>query len=76
MTDAELAEYLGIAGESYEAKFMAAMSPANRSLYERMHEVEVDIRLWQSGVMPKPTGVILCHDHSASKTKGDDNAKG
>lgn len=67
MTDAELAAYLGIAGEPYEARFMAGVTPERRALYERMKEVEDDVRLWQAGVGQKPTGVILCHEHASNR---------
>jgi hypothetical protein len=67
MSDQELAAYLGIDGDPNWPKFVGNMDPKARSAYERMREVEFDIKLWQAGVGPKPTGVILCHDHSRDR---------
>jgi len=64
MNDQQLAAFLGIAGDPDEHKFIARITPEQRATYERMKIVEEDIELWQAGVGPKPTGVILCHDHS------------
>lgn len=61
MTDAELLEYLGLPDGPDEQAFIANLSATHRATYERMHEVEGDIKLWQEGVGPKPTGVILCY---------------
>jgi len=68
MTDGELAIYLGIADHPKWPQYIANMNQAQRATYERMHEVEFDIALWQAGIGPKPTSVILCHDHK-SKTE-------
>jgi hypothetical protein len=64
MNDQQLAAYLGIAGDPIEHVFIARLSPEQRATYERMKTLEEDIKLWQAGVGPKPTGVILCHDHT------------
>lgn len=63
MTDAELAVYLGIADLPRWPWYIANMNPAQRETYERMYQIEFDIALWQAGIGPKPTGVILCKDH-------------
>lgn len=62
MTDAELAEFLGITNEPFRDKMIAAMTQNQRALYERMADVERDLNLWQAGVGSKPEGVIVCHD--------------
>ena len=60
MTDDELAEFLGLKGKVGCAELMAKITPEKRAVYERMHEVETEIVLWQQGVGPKPKGVIIC----------------
>ena len=61
MNDAELAVFLGIAGEPYEAKFIAGLSVEQRVLFEKMKAVE----LWDQGLGERPEGVIACgHKHS------------
>lgn len=69
MTDAELEQFLGIAGKKGCAEIMAAITPEQRATYEHMAEVEEDIRLWQLGVKPLPPGVIVCHDHKPRRIK-------
>jgi hypothetical protein len=60
MTDAELEVFLGIAGKKGCAEIMATVTPEKRALYERMATLEIEVRLWQEGLGPKPTGVIIC----------------
>lgn len=63
MTDDELLEYLGLPEGPTERLYIANLPPRSRAAYERMKVVEEDIKLWQAGVGPKPTGVILCKEH-------------
>lgn len=67
MTNEELAEFLGIAGPAFDkakvADFIAELDPAKREAYERMARVEIELRAYQAGLGPKPSGVIICHDH-------------
>jgi hypothetical protein len=70
VTDRELAEYLGISDLPRWPWYIANLDPKRRATYERMREVEEDIKLWQAGVGPKPTGVILCHEHKRGKRHG------
>lgn len=67
MTDTELLEYLGLPDGPDERAYIANLSVGHRSTYERMRETEDDITLWQAGVGPKPTGVILCHEHTKNR---------
>jgi len=60
MTDAELAAFLGVSGRKGEDKIMAGITPEQRALYERMANLEVEVKLWQAGLVPKPEGVIIC----------------
>lgn len=71
MNDQQLAAFLGIAGDPDEHRFIARITPAQRATYEAMKTAEEDIHLWQQGVGPKPTNVILCHDHSARETASE-----
>lgn len=69
MSDDELADFLGIKNEPNKDKFIAALPADQRATFEHMKKVCDDIRLWEAGVGPKPTGVILCHDHAPKKRK-------
>lgn len=60
MTDDEMAVFLGIEGKVGCAEIMANITPEKRAVYERMREVETELHLWQQGVGPRPTGVIIC----------------
>lgn len=63
MNDDELAEFLGIEKAKERSKIMATITPEQRAMYENMHEVEIDLKLWVEGVGPKPKGVIVCRQH-------------
>ena len=60
MTDAELARYLGIDNDPRWPRAIAKLSAKRRATYERMHQVEVELKLWQDGLGPKPANVIVC----------------
>jgi hypothetical protein len=60
MSDEELIDYLGLGDESTAAQIIAKIAPEKRAVYERMAQVEFEIKLWQEGVAPKPAGVIPC----------------
>lgn len=72
MTDTELADYLGLQGYSDQvrAKFIKALPPEKRAMYDKMKTTEEDIKLWQAGVGPKPENVILCFDRSTNDRGG------
>jgi hypothetical protein len=57
MTDAELATFLGLS--EAEAHLVSKIKPDKRAVYERMAEVEIELGLWQAGLGPKPSGVIV-----------------
>lgn len=63
MTDQELADYLGILSTPGWENVIRTLSRGQRATFDQMHRTEQDIKLWQEGVGPKPTGVILCHEH-------------
>lgn len=59
MTDQELAKFLGIENEPKRDAFIAALPPKKRELFERMASLEIEVALWQQGLGPKPTGVLI-----------------
>lgn len=63
MTDLELAKFLGIDDDERWPRAIAKLDPIKRATYERMSEVTIELNLWQAGLGPKPTGVIVCHEH-------------
>lgn len=65
MTDDELLEYLGLPDGPAERAWIARLLWWQRNAYEAMRTKEQDIKLWQEGVGPKPTGVILCREHKS-----------
>jgi hypothetical protein len=64
MTDEELAVFLGIANELWKDAYIAALSAERRALFDRMAGLEMECALWQAGLGPKPTGVLLDTEHS------------
>ena len=61
MTDAQLVKFLNIGDLAPEdqAKILRSLTPERRALYDRMAELETEIALWQMGLGPKPTGVLM-----------------
>lgn len=60
MTDDELATFCGLAPDDpLRGKFVQNISPAKRALFERMAQLEIEVDLWQAGLGPKPTGVLI-----------------
>ena len=55
MDDETLAEYLNI-----PVNLVSKIKPDKRAVYERMADVEFEVKLWQDGIGEKPKGVILC----------------
>lgn len=70
MTDAQLEVFLGIAGTKERAKIMVSITPQQRELYERMADLESEVKLWQEGFGPKPKGVIVCGCRRCSGGRG------
>ena len=64
MTDEELVAFVGIADLApvLQTKFIAGLTPDRRATYERMHQVTVELDLWQAGLGPKPEGVIITRE--------------
>lgn len=64
MNDDQLAAFMGIAGTKECARIMATVTGEQRALYEKMADVEMEVKLWQDGLGPKPAGVIVCIERS------------
>jgi len=62
-TNRALAEFLGIANDARWPKAIANLAPEKRASYERMAEVTMALQLYGAGLGPKPSGVIICHEH-------------
>lgn len=58
MTDEQLTEYLHLT-PAEAAIVIPKLSPQRREVYERMASVETEIFLWQNGLGPKPTNVLM-----------------
>ena len=67
MTDAELAVYLGIDDDPRWPRAIAKLEPQRRATYERMADVEMELKVWQAGAAPMPKGVIVCHEHKRGR---------
>lgn len=58
MSDAELAEWLGLTAAE-AAVIIPKLTPEKRAMYERMQAKYVEVMLWQEGVAPFPDGVLI-----------------
>lgn len=69
MTDRQLAVFLGIIDTPNWPQAIAAIIPTRRAAYERMAKLETEIELWQSGLGPKPAGVLVDGARTPAKAK-------
>jgi hypothetical protein len=58
MTDEQLTAYLHLTPAESEI-VIPKLSPQRRATYERMASLETEIFLWQNGLGPKPTDVLM-----------------
>ena len=70
MTDEQLAKYLGIEGDTRWPKVIASLTASRRAVYEKMATLETEIELWQSGLGPKPKGVLIDTARTPGRAKG------
>lgn len=68
MNDAELAGYLHITLEQ-AATYIPKLTPEKRALFDRMKNLENEIELWQAGLGPKPTGVLMDFERDKKRNK-------
>lgn len=69
MTDEQLAQYLGISDSPKWPAVVRGLHPGVRATYERMAQLEVEIGLWQQGLGPKPSGVLLTSARTPANAK-------
>jgi hypothetical protein len=67
MTDHELALYLGIIDEPNWREAIARLPAQRRATYEHMARVEHQLQLWQAGLGPRPTGVLIDEDRRRTR---------
>lgn len=71
MTDEEMAMFVGLSSEEENrVGFVKGLSPEKRALFERMASLEIEVRLWQDGLGPKPQGVIIDTERSTKRRRG------
>lgn len=58
MTDEELTKYLHLTPVE-AAIVIPKLTPERRAVYDRMASLETEIFLWENGLGPKPTGVLM-----------------
>jgi hypothetical protein len=71
MTDAELADYLGIGNTPGWENVIRTLTKKQRKGFEALKVAEEDILLWQQGVAPKPKNVIICGCDGAAHSHDD-----
>lgn len=71
MADDEMATFCGLAADDpLRGKFIATLTPEKRALFERMASLEVEVKLWQDGLAPKPTGVLIDSERDIKRRRG------
>lgn len=70
MTDEQLAQYLNIKDWPNWQEAIAAIPATRRAVFERMATLETEIDLWQKGLGPKPTGVLIDSARTPALAKG------
>jgi hypothetical protein len=70
MTDRQLAVYLNIIDWPNWQEAITALPPERRALFERMSKIEVEIDLWDQGLGPKPTGVLIDRARTPASARG------
>jgi hypothetical protein len=71
MSDEEMATFLGLTAEDEKrVGFVNGLSPEKRALFERMAGLEMELKLWQDGLGPKPAGVLIDTERSTRGRRG------
>lgn len=71
MTDEEMAAFVGLSpDEENRVGFVKGLSPEKRALFERMAGLEMEVKLWQDGLGPKPEGVLIDTERSTKRRRG------
>ncbi len=70
VSDEKIADFCGVpADDPLREKFVKSLSPEKRALFERMMTLEIELDLWQSGLGPKPTGVLIDTELSVKRRR-------
>lgn len=70
MTDEEMATFVGLSPEEENrVGFVRGLSPERRELFERMASIEMELKLWQDGLGPKPQGVLIDTERSTRRRR-------
>ncbi len=70
MTDEEMATFCGLSAEEEKrVEFVKALPPEKRTLFERMATLEMEVKLWQDGLGPKPEGVLIDTERSTRRRR-------
>lgn len=69
MTDQELAAYLHLSPAD-AAIVIPKLTTAQRAVYDRMKQVEIEAALWAEGLGPKPQGVLIDTERSTKRRRG------
>ena len=70
MTDEEMAAFVGLSPEEENrVGFIKGLSPEKRAVFERMANLEMELKLWQDGLGPKPQGVLIDTERSTRRRK-------
>lgn len=70
MTDEEMAAFVGLSPEEENrVGFVKGLPPEKRALFERMASLEMEVKLWQDGLGPKPPGVLIDTERSTRRRR-------
>jgi hypothetical protein len=70
MTDEEMATFCGLSlAEENRVEFVKGLSPEKRALFERMASLEMEVKLWQDGLGPKPHGALIDTERSTKRRR-------
>ncbi len=70
MTDEEMADFLGFKpDEEKRIDAVKALPPEKRAVFERMAVLEMELKLWQDGLGPRPDGVLIDTERSTRRRR-------
>lgn len=70
MTDEELAKGLGLYSDPRWPQAIAKLTPEKRAHYEWLLGVTSEVQLWEAGLGPLPSGILIDTDRSTRGRKG------
>jgi hypothetical protein len=69
MTDEELAKFTGLYPDPRWPQAVKKFTPEQRAVFERMANLEMELKLWQDGLGPKPAGVLIDTERSTRRRR-------